>query len=210
MPSYSSGTNSSLRFFATEQHCSPPNTLTAWFDDIYAGYDIPTWANGKNGGALSFDGTDDIVTVLNSKSVNISGSEITVEAWIYPRNPTAGYTHFIRKETPGFGFWLLPTGRLYGEIYHPGWNTGEGYTGVTGNTVLQANRWYRVAMVYKQNEYFKIFLNGTQDGVTVAGNKQIGTSASNLIIGYAGWMGSNNAFFNGTIDEVRIYNRALY
>ncbi|MBU0546935.1 MAG: LamG-like jellyroll fold domain-containing protein [Patescibacteria group bacterium] len=163
--------------------------------------------NGKH--SLSFDGVDDYVRVPSSSSLNFGGSEITMEVWIYPHNPTAGYTMFIRKQTPGYGLWILINGKLYAEIYHPNWNTGEGYTSVNSSTVLQPNRWYHIVATYKQNQYFKIYLDGKEDGSVVAFDKSIGTSSSDFLIGYLGWMGSGNVFFDGIIDGVHIYSQSL-
>jgi hypothetical protein len=165
--------------------------------------DTHMWDEGKYGKALNFDGLDDYVTVPHSSSLSIAGSEITMEMWIYPHNSTRGYTFLLKKQTPGYDLWLLNNGKIYAEIYHPNWQT-EGYTAVTGNTVLQNNQWYHVKAVYKQNQYFKIYLNGVEDGTVTAPDKAVGTSNNELYIGYPAWMGSGNVYFDGLIDEVRI------
>ena len=170
--------------------------------------DSMIYSGGNMGRAVELNGVNQYVNVSNSNSLNFGGSEVTMEAWLYPHNPTAGYTMFIRKQTPGYDFWLLPNGKLEAEIYHPNWVT-EGYTSVYGRKVLQLNQWYHVVATYKQNQYFKIYINGKEDGSTVAPNKEVGTSSSSLCIGCAGWMGSGNAYFDGLIDGVRIYSRSL-
>ena len=138
-----------------------------------------TWTEGKYGKALSFDGVDDYVSIPDSGSLDVGGSEITMSVWLYPHNPTAGYTMFIQKQTPGYGFWLFPTGRLYVEIYHPDWESGS-YTYVFGNTQLQPNNWYHCVAVYKQNEYLRIYVNGVLDASVTAPNKAIGVNNNNL------------------------------
>ena len=47
----------------------------------------PTWTSGRYGGGLRFDGVNDFLTALNSPSMNLSGSAMTVSMWI---NPLAG------------------------------------------------------------------------------------------------------------------------
>jgi hypothetical protein len=212
LSNYNSGTNANLRFFVTEQHCNPPVTGAAWFDDVYAGYDIPLWDIGRYNKALSFDGIDDYAIIRNTDSLSIGGPEITMEAWIYPRNPTAGFTMFIRKETPGYGFWIMSDGSLYAEVYHPNYAVNGYSSSNTGSYKLSPNTWYHVVAVFKQNTYFKIYVNDIdRTGIgSTAKDFPVGVSTNDLWLGYQGWMGTNNAFFNGLIDEVRIYSKAIY
>jgi hypothetical protein len=165
------------------------------------------WVDGKYGKALNFNGVDNYAVIPNSDSFNMN-SEITMSAWLYPHNPTAGYTMFIKKQTPGFDFWLNLNGYLYAEIYHPNWRT-EGYTCVASKTQLQPNNWYHCVAVYKQNEYFRIYVNGVLDASAPAPNKAIGVCSNPLYLAVSGWMASNNVFYDGFMDEVRIYNRAF-
>lgn len=166
-----------------------------------------TWIDGKYDKALNFDGVNDYASVPDSASCDV-GSEITMAAWLYPHNPTAGYIMFIKKQTPGFGFWLFPAGHLYAEVYHPNYQQ-EGYIPVYGSTELQPNNWYHCVAVYKQNEYFRIYVNGVLDASVTAPNKAIGVNNNPLLLAVPGWMGSGNAFYDGLMDDVRIYNRAL-
>jgi hypothetical protein len=48
-----------------------------------------TWAQGKRGSALSYDGTDDYVNCGNNSNLNISGA-FTAEAWIKTTDSSAG------------------------------------------------------------------------------------------------------------------------
>ena len=41
-----------------------------------------SWTTGKYGGALSFDGVDDFVSVANSTSLDITGTRVTLSAWV--------------------------------------------------------------------------------------------------------------------------------
>ena len=52
------------------------NTATAQGD--------PSWASGRYGGGLRFDGTNDYLTAPNSPSLNISGNAMTLSMWINP------------------------------------------------------------------------------------------------------------------------------
>jgi uncharacterized repeat protein (TIGR01451 family) len=75
-----------------------------------------------------------------------------------------------------------------------------------GNIKLPKNKWYNIVGTYDGNTG-ELFLNGN----VVSTNKlgiTITYGSGNVKIGKALY-GSNNRYFNGLIDEVRIYNRAL-
>jgi len=170
--------------------------------------DSMIYSGGNLGRALELNGINQHVRIPNSGSLNFGGPKITMEAWLYPHNPTAGYTMFIRKQTPGYDFWILNTGKLMAEIYHY-YNAGWVFTSVYGTTILKPDQWYHVVATYQQGQYFKIYINGKEDGSRVAPDREVGTSTSPLYIGYSGWMGSGNAYFDGLMDNVRIYSEAM-
>ena len=177
----------------------------------------PTFSDGVLGRATDLDGIDDYVDVSHSSSITVTGQEITMEAWIYPRTPTsplgsepgAGYSFLIKKRDAQSGYYLIlmgesNAGKLQASV---GQSTSTVYA--TGTTVLQPNTWYHVVAVYKQNQYFKIYLNGKDDTSSSTSTVTIGSSTSPLQIGIPGWWGPpNDVNFNGKIDEVRISNVA--
>lgn len=58
-----------------------------------------TWTTGHFGGALSFDGLSNLVTVNDSNSLDLT-SGMTLEAWIFPTSAPAFWTTVIFKEQP--------------------------------------------------------------------------------------------------------------
>jgi len=103
-------------------------------------------------------------------------------------------------------------------------NASGSFKVVTGSTVLQTNTWYHVAGLY-DGTYLKVYVNGVLDGTTNVGSVTISyTSRANcgpipptLYIGLlhndynTAWNYTPHLFapFNGIIDEVKLYNRAL-
>jgi hypothetical protein len=97
----------------------------------------------------------------------------------------------------GFGFETSPTS---------GWD-GSAYC-VGSKTLPQAGEWYHVAGTFDHKTgILKIYVNGKQDGERNIKADKIGTNDQPLAIG--GNPGNNSRWFNGVIDEVVIYNRAL-
>ena len=91
------------------------------------------------------------------------------------------------------------TGKVRFEI-----NTGAATT-LNANTVLSANVWYHIACVWDGANMY-IYLNGASDATPAV---KTGTMADNGLNASIGRKGGNTLFFNGKLDEVRLYNRTL-
>ena len=160
-----------------------------------------TWTtSGKYGNALSFNGTNALVTVNNAASLQLT-SAMTLEAWVYPTTVNSAWRDVIYKgndnyylegtssnsSRPAAGAIL---GGVYGEVY--------------GTAALTANTWAHLAVTY-DGTTMQLYVNGVQ----VASHAQTGaiaTSTNPLQIGGDSLYGQ---YFAGRIDEIRIYNRGL-
>src|SRR5690606_9630204 len=71
-------------------------------------------------------------------------------------------------------------------------------------TTLEANKWYVISGTY-DGSTLRIFVNGTQESST-ATTVNPGAQTSPLAIGKNA--NNNNRYFNGTIDEPKVYNQA--
>jgi hypothetical protein len=97
-----------------------------------------TWATGKIGNALQFDGVNDYVEILDSSSLNITNG-ITLEAWVYP-STLSGWTNIIEKDQSA-GYKL---GLLNNEITFTLYGVWDAYS--TG--VVPINQWSHIAATY--------------------------------------------------------------
>jgi len=157
---------------------------------------------GCSGRALNFDGVDDYVGISGSESLNPT-EEITLCAWIFLK----------AKKTQGIigkdGYWHL---ECYGDSAKFAF---EGYFGdewrlLLSNYYPELNKWYFVCSVFRAN-YVGLYVNGEEIKSDDWG-EGIGTSVSrDVFVGKTVWayFAGNEKYFNGIIDEVRIYNRAL-
>lgn len=164
---------------------------TAWTGDTPDG----------SGSALVFDGAGDYVRVADSSSLHFS-DQLTLMAWV---NETAvgQFAKVISRRT-GYHFYFLgvDNGRPYGGI-----GEDTSYT-VTGKSLLMSlGRWNHLSMVF-DDAIDRMFLHfdGTERMTTVTRSLPF-ISGVDVTIG-ADFEGSQN-FFNGDIDDVAIYNRAL-
>ena len=159
-----------------------------------------TWTAGRFGQALSFDGINDLVSVADSTSLHLA-TGMTLEAWLQPR-VLSGYTTAILKERPSHLAYALyantDTDRAATEVAVA--------TNLDTRSSLQLplNTWSHLAATY-DGAALRLYVNGALLS-TRAVTGSITASANPLRIG-----GNNiwGEFFNGVIDEVRVYNRAL-
>ncbi len=161
-----------------------------------------TITTGHSGNALKFDGVNDWVTVNDSASLDLT-TGMTLEAWVYP---TVSMTHWMTvmmKEQPSQQVYTLYANTDSNQpAVDPYINGSEQL--LSGGTILSPSKWWHLVGTYDgQNQ--RLYVNGTQVAVK-AQSGVILTSTGALRIG-----GDNiwDEFFQGYIDEVRIYNRAL-
>ena len=175
------------------------------------GSSSPTWdTNGHLNKALNFDGNDSIRLaneIVSTSSIRVNG--ITYSAWIKPNN-ISGIQKIVGQK-PSSGYSDLASGGLdisSGKARMIAYDDNVAYKYATGNTTLIPNRWYFITGIYNPlDKKIKIYVNGKFDG----GETSI-TTFNRLISNDYNLIGSHNFtsnFFNGLIDELKIYNYAL-
>ncbi|MFN7013854.1 MAG: LamG-like jellyroll fold domain-containing protein, partial [Bacteroidia bacterium] len=150
---------------------------------------------------LNFDGTNDMVGLGSSLSSTLNGANFfTAEAWINVPNTTGVKTIVGNHISNGAQFNLRIDGsRLNGFL-------GFGAYGAnTSIGSIVANTWHHVAMVYNDTT-LKLYIDGIEAAsVNIPLAYSLQTSAQPYMIGASGYGGE---FFNGSIDEVKIWNIA--
>jgi len=167
----------------------------------------PTWSQGKYGSALNFDGTDDYVSVPNDSTLD-GMSGLTIESWIKINS----YDQSIRtivsdydsesSDDGAYVLWLNTSDQL--ELYiisSSGWGTKD----IINTIGPSAGAWHYVVGVYDGSN-IKLYIDGVKKNSKATTITAIKTSAENLLIGAQ--QSSPRRFFNGHIDDVRIYNYA--
>ncbi|MEK6890955.1 MAG: LamG domain-containing protein, partial [Nanoarchaeota archaeon] len=187
--------------------------------------------NGKLGGAYDFNGLSfggDYAILPDDSRLDFTG-ELTVSSWIYAKAAPGQYG--INCVNNPVGGTLERTTILSKYDYNAGaergWNLGPDWCGnylsfhINNNSRIQINdpnffvnklnRWVLVTGVYKPSSYMRLY----EDGVLVVQivnpsvpNAIVYSSSSDPVrIGVRAINGQSH--FNGTLDEVRIYNRSL-
>ncbi len=162
-----------------------------------------TWDDrGKFGKALRFDGVNDCVQIANTEDLQLS-EEFTLEAWVRP-DSLQEFAPLFFKEHEGFYSYSLflgafNSGHLEGFVA----NEGPGWSEVESKEALPAKAWSHVAFT-SDGAYLRLYVDGALVGTGSA--SEIGESEGPL---YLGCWPEEGEHFEGRIDEVRIYDRAL-
>ena len=146
------------------------------------------------GGSLSFNGSNQYLSVSNSAGAPLGSGAFTIECWFYQTaigaNPNS--LIFMWKAANGRAFQLY-TGNSLGA----GWNTSGGM----GGGVTTTNTWYHGAFVSNGTNFY-LYLNGQQ--VATAAAVSISASSDPVIIGANNDSASPVWNYNGYITNVRI------
>ena len=161
-----------------------------------------TWVGGFSGNALTFNGVDNYIRVNNTASFDFTDA-ITVEARVRPNvvnnwKQSSVVTAFEESKYK-WKMGLTNTGDLRFDVYG---NQTEGVSAYGG--LVEANKWYHIVGTFDGTN-LRVYLNGFEVGVKYWPYPMQNVTPAT----YIGYEPVNGRYFNGTIDEVRIYNRAL-
>jgi len=167
-----------------------------------------------SGHAMGFDGVQDYVTISgNYHSLNFP---FTISAWVF-LNPSSGASPiFVTNDNNPIyrGFWFtISPGALQCEF---GDGTGGDAPAFRNGKIASienvTGRWVNVCAVMSSPFGINLYLNGVDIGGSPSGESSL-TMASSYPgdIPKIGYFLSNNVayHFNGMLDEIRLYNRAL-
>lgn len=174
-----------------------------------------TYTNSPTLNVAGAFGTSKAVTFASASSqygdvphnAAFSTASWTIACWIKPTTWTsgAGLDTLLSKSSSSFPFapWELrkTTSATTVEI-----NIGAGGSSATAvGSSLTAGTWAHVAATW-DGTTLRIYNNGSQTATSTATSGSAFTNSANISIGRSTQFGR---YFNGTIDDVRIYSRAL-
>ncbi|HSH05112.1 MAG TPA: LamG-like jellyroll fold domain-containing protein [Anaerolineae bacterium] len=170
----------------------------------------PTWQTNtpdiyKSTHALQFNPTaSTFVDIPADPSLDLSHGRFTLAAWIYPTPTDNNYYGFLGHQP------TASENRRYPSLYirdqnriHAGFGDGVTWHSITTGPVLTTHAWNHVAATFNGTTY-TIYVNGQPvltDNTTFAGHTPYPTTRVGI--------GRVNNYFNGLMDDVRIYNTAL-
>ena len=164
----------------------------------------PTWSASGVGGAMSLDGVDDHAT-LPSGQANFTGG-LTVAVWAYPTTvkTNARFIDFGNGATNN-NIILARNGSSNDLVFWVNNGTASGNKVVATNAIA-LNLWQHFAATVDASGNVKLYKNGSQ---VATGTTTVPVNVTRTL----NYLGRSNtsadAYYNGFLDDVRIYNRVL-
>ena len=155
----------------------------------------PSAIDFTDAGSVLLNGSAGYVT-LGTSSLPSNGSAQTISLWLNPANTTQNGDMIALLN--GFSS-AIQVKINAGNIGAYSWGGGT----LISTTAPSANAWHHLAYVYDGAGHQTLYLDGTSKTATVT--NQSGSAS----LAYLGTYGPTNEMFNGSLDEVRVYNRAL-
>jgi len=181
---------------------------------------IDNLTTGKVGQGLIFDGYKDYLDCGNDSSLQPT-DEISIELWVKPQsnqehcydvgsgwgnNGIAGSANSAEGTTTWS--WQLRYGSADACSLGLQLNTAAGGKWVTVGYNLSTSRWTHIVVTFNGTDE-RIYVDGVLTDTETFALTTINVNTNNkILIGGAGW-GESNTYYNGSVDEVRIYNRSL-
>ena len=170
----------------------------------------PDWVTGRLDGALDFNGTSDYV---DAGTFDVSGSGLTMMGWFNAETiPTSDGRIVSKADGPNdFNAWwqLSTTDSGSNRYLRMRIKAGGTTTTLADSSVnLATGQWYFAVATYDNSGAMKLYLDGVEirSGThSVTGPVDAGPTVPVAI----GANGTAERFFDGILDDVRVYDRAL-
>lgn len=169
----------------------------------------PKWVEDPNRGwCLDFDGGDYVKTEETTNGLDFAPHSFSASAWIWARQFPGEWNTVMEYERWGtdrnwFGLW----------VHHDSSGKDRFHFRVGGDTkdsngTLKTNEWYLLTGTYDStSKTMSLYINGQLDTSRTHSKGFSSPSAAKLTIGVYGW--EDAEYFDGLIDDVRIYDYAL-
>lgn len=173
---------------------------------------------GINNSAYSFNGISNYI-ILGNKSL-LKPNKATISMWVKPNSiSTSGYGYqlnplFVTGNTnsPGnmceaYFMGISTSGNT--KFHSSSWNPSPSVSsGGFANQSFSLNAWHHMTTTF-DNDSLKIYINGVLDKSFYKGFATNYSTIDSIIIAYSGNNTNNQRWFNGSIDDIKMYNRVL-
>ena len=200
--------------------CASPSGLVAWWrgegdalDEVGSHHgellNNTAFAAGRVGQGLMFDGVDDAVQVEYSSELVLSN--LTIEAWVKPLSPVddADYAQeLIFGQAFGYPQLVVRNGNNGIRVRLSLAENPSTFMVLESTEEIPVDEFSHVAATW-DGSVMKLYVNGSPAGEMTPGRLPTPTTCPFFIGGWQDACGFTGGFFNGVIDELSLYSRAL-
>jgi hypothetical protein len=204
-------------------YSAPMDSLVAYFpfngnandqsgngnDGIVSGSTLINDRFNNENSAYSFDGIDDYINIGNDVKPDFP---ITISYWLkVSENTQFGNifrSDYVNDVSYSYGFTLSfrGDGSLATHIYNGFSDLNNRRSTYSELGLIESDQWYNFTTIFHSHNNAELYLDGVQLNTTMEGlGSGMLYSSSNGGIGDR----SGDNFFNGVLDDIRVYNRAL-
>lgn len=162
------------------------------------------WSNGTNGkwnSALDFDGTDDYVSVSDTAILRFDNAvdDFSLFAWV--KRTTTGTEYILSKEDADNDGWRLMIDASNLVV------CSQDATDVSSSSSITDTNWHLIGCTIDRDGNGQVYIDGVANGAAVAMGTDAMATTSAIRIGTRSY--TSTSYFNGLIDDVRIYPYAI-
>lgn len=163
----------------------------------------PTFVSGKYGKGLEFDGINDYVNIDHNSRFNSTSTGITIAAWFKTDKTDCISCDMVTKViVDGWDIYLGAESKIAVDLNY--------YYQISYNTSLSNayydGEWHHVAVTFNGSNFWRLYYDGIERGGLI--NTSADTNEP-IVLGAFGKGGGGESWFNGSLDEVRLYNTSL-
>ncbi|MBN1949990.1 MAG: putative Ig domain-containing protein [Bacteroidales bacterium] len=168
------------------------------------------WTTGKYASGLSFNGTDEGISMEASESYNwTQDQDFTLELWMKTGSGKEGIQVLMGRDTPGSTHWWMGLNAEYKAVFYLYDNTRTG-GGINGTDSLNDNKWHHLAAVYNGLlGMVSLYVDGelnSQNSFSYTGDFD---TESELQIGNLYYNAAYSFFYEGLVDEIALHSEGL-
>lgn len=165
------------------------------------GATVSTDRCGISNSAYSFNGTSSYISLETS---NLQLPKYTYSIWVKPNSNSIIQSPLSIGGATGGDQAIKISNSVIEAV---SWDVGPHVSVATASPTFTVGTWYHVAMT-RDNSLVKIYINGTLINSTSTAGYTI-TYSTNTVLGFIGARVNSDQYFNGSIDDIKVYDRVL-
>ena len=168
--------------------------------------------NGIVGKTLDFDGSNEYFTVADDDSLDWASTDsFTIELWAKFTNVSNRNKVMIgRDQSGGYPHWWLGANQDTGKANCNLLDKNRNGIAVTSSTSINDNNWHHIVFVREESlDENRLYVDGILEDLGTHNYTAGFEAATTLGVGYMAYNGNPDYYYDGLLDEVALYDRAL-